>query len=172
MIIKDAAAFQFIFQEEIYLVNSDKTLYNSNTAPGPVEAVQVEAIPDIHFSYLGGNKKNFLVIVHYQEAAVMDAKHLAALESTIKRLGFLLEDVAVFNSAKYPDASLAQLWSHFNPKKLLLLGTNTLLHEMRDLAINKLQKIKNCPALFTYSFAEMMDNTENKKVFWEQMKLL
>jgi len=43
---------------------------------------------------------------------------------------------------------------------------------MENLPVNKIQEIKNCRKLYTFSFAEMMDNTENKKVFWEQIKQL
>ena len=167
MRIEDIAAFQFVFQEEIYLLNGDRDWYSNKMITGPADSPPVTG-----FSYLGGNKKNFLVIVHYPEAVYMDKMHLAALENTVKRLGFLLDDIAIFNRANYPDALSEQLMGYFNPQKLLLQGKKTLLPGMENLPVNKIQEIKNCRKLYTFSFAEMMDNTENKKVFWEQIKQL
>ncbi len=80
MKIENPVAFQFILQDDIYLLNNDKAMYGNSTLPKPTTDRAV-----VHFNHLGGNKKNFLIVVHYPGTAFMDDKHLAALENTNKR---------------------------------------------------------------------------------------
>jgi len=185
MNIENPIAFSFIMQDDIYLLDKDKSAYNSlaapkqeNTfaepepkyAPAPVEPV-AEPQP-VSFNYLGGHKKNFLVIVHYPEHDLMHDKHLVALESTLTRLGFNRDDVAIFNRAKYLDAEFNVLTDFFKPQKLLILGKGSLPAGTATVEPNKLSQLNGYPVLLTFSFDEMMDSVENKKAFWEQMKQL
>jgi hypothetical protein len=185
MNIENPIAFSFIMQDDIYLLSKDKEQYNNVAVSEPVsilaepEPEYVAAAPvrapepqPVNFNYLGGYKKRFLVIVHYQEHDFMHEKHFAALESTLTRLGFSRDDVAIFNRAKYIDAEFAALATYFKPEKLLLLGNGSLPTGIEAIELNKLKQLNSCPALFTFSFDEMMDSIENKKAFWEQMKQL
>ena len=167
MKIENPAAFQFFLPEDIYLINKDKTVFINK-----VPAASVNEIPVVTFNYLGANKKNFLVIVHYTDTEFIDDKHLTALENTIKRLGLSTDEIAVFNRARYPDVVFDDLVFFFMPVKLLFLGKNALIPNMETIQMNTLKAIGKSKALFTFGFEEMMDNTENKKVFWEQMKQL
>ncbi len=167
MKIENPIAFSFIMPDELYLLNKDKTPVAAHKEPLPVTETQ----PD-NFNFMGGNKKNFLIIVHYPELEFIDDKHLTALESILKRLNFSVDDTAIFNIAKYAGASIKQLTDFFKPQKLLLLGQNALPTGIGPIALNKIYRSNSCPALFSFSFDEMMDNNENKKAFWEQMKQL
>jgi hypothetical protein len=177
--IENPAALRFIMQDEIYLLNKDKMLYQADEAPLTIEAPQtikavttIEETLPVSFNYLGGHKKNFLVIVHYSEPEFIDEKHLTALESILKRLEFSLEDVAILNRANYANASFEVLIGFFKPKKLLVLGKNSLPAGIEPLTLNSSRQLNNCNALYSFSFDEMMDSNENKKAFWEQMKQL
>ena len=183
MNIENPRAFSFIMQDDIYLLDADKQLYASSaqqaaaTVAAEPEAVYVAPLPvketqPLNFNYLGGNKKNFCVLVHYPEHDFMHEKHLAALEATIGRLGFTREDVAIFNRAQYPDAVFELISAFFKPQKLLILGSSSLPVDIGSIALNTQKIINNHPTLFTFSFDEMMDSVENKKAFWEQIKLL
>jgi hypothetical protein len=169
--IENPVAFSFIMQDEIYLLNNDKTFYSVDAIPEPVQAPLPET-PKPDFKYLGKHKKQFLVITHYPETEFMDSSHLTALESTLKRLEFSLDDVAIFNLAAHPDVAFKALGDFFDPKTLLILGKEALPQGIETLQLNKIEKISNCYTLFTYSFGTMMGSTENKKAFWEQMKQL
>jgi len=171
MKIENPVAFSFIMQDEIYLLNNDKTFYSVDTISEPVQA-PVPETPKADFKYLGKHKKQFLVITHYPESEFMDSGHLKALENTLIRLEFSLDDVAIFNLAAYPGVAFNPLWDFFNPKTLLILGKEALPNGMETLELNKIEKLNNCNTLFTYSFGAMMSSTENKKAFWEQMKQL
>jgi hypothetical protein len=191
MNIENPIAFSFIMQDDIYLLNKDKEQYSTVAVSEPVsilaepEPEYAAAVADlvataitaaepmpVNFNYLGGHKKNFLVIVHYPEHDFMHEKHLAALESTLTRLGFSRDDVAIFNKAKYIDVEFAALATYFKPEKLLILGKGSLPTGIEAIELNKLKQLNSGPALFTFSFDEMMDSIENKKAFWEQMKQL
>ena len=166
MKVETPIAFSFIMQEELYLLTKDKTTNNIAVTPPAVETQQVA------FNFLGGNKKNFLVVVYYPALEFIEKNHFVALENILKRLGFSVDDTAVFNKAKYKDTTALQLMDFFKPEKMLLLGQPSLPKGIGLLAFNKPQHINNCHTLFSFSFDEMMDNNENKKIFWEQMKLL
>lgn len=168
MKVENPVAFHFIMQDDLYLLNKDKDLHHNNvTPPQPI----IETAP-VNFNYLGGNKKSFLIVVHYPTLQFMDEKHLGALESTIKRLGFSIEDTAIFNRATYNHISFEHLFDFFKPQRTLLLGKFAIPAGLEGLIHNKSKLLNNCKMLLTYSFDEMMDNTENKKAFWEQMKQL
>jgi hypothetical protein len=173
MNIENPLAFSFILQDDLYLLNNDKAAYTNNPAPLPVAvpstAVAEETLP-LTFNYLGKHKKSFLVIAHYPGIDFMAEKHLAALESTLKRLEFTMDDVAILNKANHADVTVEQLMDFFKPQKLLVLGANALPAAMDLPALNKSQQLNGCHTLLTFSFDEMMDNTEFKKAFWEQMK--
>jgi hypothetical protein len=168
MKVENPVAFHFIMQDELYLLNKDKDLYIKTTAaPEPV----IETAP-VNFNYLGGNKKSFLIVVHYPAQEFIDEKHLTALESTLKRLGFSIDDAAIFNRATYYDIGSKHLFDFFKPQKMLILGAVAIPPNMEGLDINKPKQLNSCNILYTFSFDEMIDNTENKKAFWEQMKQL
>ncbi|MDP9047795.1 MAG: hypothetical protein M3N14_06635 [Bacteroidota bacterium] len=165
MNIENPAAFSFILQDEIYLLNSDKIGYGKvqiTETPGKTQLVD--------FNYLGGNKRNFLVITHYPELEFITESHLSALQNILKRLEFSLDDIAIFNLARYSNAAFTELVDFFKPGKLLLLGRNALPAGIEELESNQPKQIDNCTVLYSFSFDDMMDNQEYKKAFWEQMK--
>ena len=179
MKIENPAAFNFIFQDDVYLLSKDKANFvtTEKTVTAAVEETVTEAAlvietPKLSFNYLGQHKKKFLILAHYPGIEFMDAPHLAALESTLTRLGYVREDVAILNLASYPGALFEQLDGYFSPQLLLILGKQAIPPEMEALPFNKPVKIKQTGALFTFSFNELMNSNENKKAFWEQMKQL
>lgn len=167
MKVEDANALRFILQEEIYLLNDDKTLYTAAEAPSPV----IET-PKPVFNYLGSNKKNFLVLVNYAGHEYIQDDHLAALDSVLGRKGHAREDVAIVNLAKHDWADQQQLLAFFEPKTLVILGNNAIPTGADEVKFNQIEKIEDIAVLYTFSFDEMMTNVEKKKAFWEQIKAL
>jgi hypothetical protein len=189
MNVENPIAFSFIFQDDIYLLRgewaalrplerltADAPVVVSGEMPekkAPVVVSQpIIETPAVNFNYLGSYKKKLLIIVHYTGTEFIAEKHLTALESVLTRLGFSLDDVAIFNRANFAETPFSNLTDFFNPQKMLLLGTNALPQGIEILALNKIKPVNNCNTLFSFSFDEMMDNNEYKKAFWEQMKLL
>jgi hypothetical protein len=165
--IENPLAFRYILQDDVYLINDDKAYF----AHLPVTEIIPET-PSLSFNYLGGNKKNFLVITHYADATSMHELHLKALESTLKRLSFEMDDVALFNIAGDAEIEFDILADFFKPQKLLILGKEALPVGRETFTFNAITTANKCKTLYTFSFSQMMNNNEYKKVFWEQIKQL
>ena len=167
MKIENPAAFPYFMGKEIYLLPSDKeVLQNIAIVIPEVQEVVVS------FNYSGNNKKNFLVLTNYTDADFISPNHSVALESTLKRLGFEMDDLAILNIAKCPDIVFDDLIKFFEPNKILILGKSAQPETKIPVLLNKIAIHGNIKILTTFSFEEMMDNTGNKKVFWELMKQL
>ncbi len=168
MKVENPYAFSFIMDDELFLLKKDKAAAPAvvPSSPSPVKT------PPQGFNFMGANKKNFLILVHYPETEFIHQPHLAALESVLTRLDLSIDDTAIVNRAKYEDASHRELADFFKPQKLLLLGGQALPDGMEPPALNQPKKINGCAVLYSFSFGEMMDNNAYKKAFWEQMKQL
>jgi len=205
--VENPVALRFILQDDLYLLNADKSFYEKREILPPViqeisepeirtqvdtpviqepqpeiktpviDIVPQEAKPEVKtpepaFNYLGKNLKNFLILVHYPDQEFIADAHLAALQNILKRKEFSLDDVVIFNMAKYSTTTIAQLAAFFKPVKLLLLGQASTPQGMTGLTLNMPKTSGNRTALYSFSFDEMMDSVDNKKIFWELMKAL
>jgi len=184
--VETPIALQFILQDELYLLNNDKSLYSSINTPvidevietmveitpavETVEAVAVET--PLTFNPLGAGKTNFLILVHYPELEFIAEAHLTALENILKRKGLAMDDVAIVNMAKHSEAGFEHINKHFKPEKILMLGNKALPAGIGAIGLNIPLQIAGSTALYSFSFDEMMDSNELKKAFWEQMKNL
>jgi len=174
---ENSAALHFILQDDIFLLNKDRETYSHTALPVEQPVKQAEPLvvvetKQVVFNYLGGNKKNFLITVHYPGIDFMADAHLTALQNTLKRLGFELGDIAILNLANHADTDNETISNFFNPNKMLLMGKSALPKNISPLKLNEQQTQGNCAMLFSFSFDEMMDSNDYKKAFWEQMKLL
>jgi len=180
--IDNPSALHFIMQDDIFLLNAEKSLYNLPKISVEKEVLQSEpevavivSAPEeivIKFNYLGKRKKDFVILVHYPELEFIHEPHLTALENILKRKGFEVDDVAILNMAKHNTASFEAIMNYFKPQKMLLLGNSTLPAGIAPLKLNEAHQSANCTLLYSFSFDEMMDSNDNKRTFWEQMKLL
>lgn len=182
MKIENPAALRFIIDDDLYLLDCDKSaaaLAPSNPIAPPisVETLSTQKPGNaetavVEFKYMGGNKKNFLIMVHYTDNEFIDGAHLTALENILKRMELYMDDVAILNMANHAAITLEEATHYFNPKKVLLMGQKALPQNMEAVVLNQPKQLENCVALYSFSFGEMMSSNENKRVFWEQMKTL
>ena len=166
MKVEDHNALRFILQDDIYLLEEDKLIFDNL----PTSQAEIKT-PEINFNYLGTNKKNFLVLVSYPQHDFMANDHLTALESVLTRKGYSRDDVAIFNITSH-QADYTQLLVFFKPQVLLVLGQESVPPGIDPLKLNQVEKRGDLTLLYTFSFGEMMTNTDNKKAFWEQVKTL
>lgn len=186
MKIENPAALRFIIDDDLYLLASDK-ISGQNTmliahqlsTPSVAEpearytATQPEAeTPVINFKYKGGNKRQFLVLVHYANTEFIEDAHITALENILKRKDLGLDDVAIVNLAKHPGHDKNGLLSFFQPERLLIMGKEAIPAGFAVSALNQIAQVEKLKILYSFSFAEMMNSNENKKIFWDQMKNL
>ncbi|HVV55827.1 MAG TPA: hypothetical protein VHC47_10900 [Mucilaginibacter sp.] len=164
--VEDSKALRFIFRDELYLLDEDKKNYSN-----PAETIPEVVTPPAVFNYTGGNKKRFLLVAYYPGHDFMPDAHLAALESTLGRMGYGREDVAILNLAGC-DADHQQLIGHFQPSTLVYLGSASLPDGAGEIAFNVIENMDGIRILYTHSFDDMMNDVAKKKAFWEQMKNL
>lgn len=162
--IEHPAAFQFIINEDIYLLPQDKI------NPGK-KSVRKEETPQVTFNYKGNNKKQLLILTHYTDEEFIAGEHFTALQSILNRKGYDTDDIAILNIARHT-TDISAIKAHFLPLKMLILGQNALPAGMPSVSFNQLQQIESINVLHSFSFKDMMTNTDNKRTFWEQMKNL
>lgn len=140
--------------------------------PAPISpSLQHAAKQAPAIKYRGNNKNGYVILVHYPATEWMHDAHLTALESTLKRKGIEPADTALVNTAN-GNFTYDEFITQLKPQKILLMGKESLPAGIPAIQFNQLQQLANCTALYTFSFGEMMDSNENKKIFWEQMKML
>lgn len=166
MKIETPAALHYIMQDDIFLLPADKV------KPAETIVEVVVKTSDAGFKYLGNNKKNFLILVHYTGHDFIADAHLTALQSILSRKEYNLDDIAILNLANHVTAGFEQIATYFNPQKVLILGKDAIPADSGTLQFNEPGQIGNCVALYSFSFDEMMDNIPNKKTFWDKMKNL
>ena len=164
MKVEDPNALRFVLQDEIYLLKEDTSLYSAAVTTAPIGETQQPV-----FNYLGSNKKNFLVLTWYEAFEYMQDEHLQALESVLSRKGHTRDDVAIVNLARHNELGYDQFLSFFQPKTLVILGKAAMPAGFKTTKFNQVENI-GIPVLVTYSFDEMMTNTDNKRAFWEQIR--
>lgn len=167
MKVEDTNALHFILPDEIYLLDEDKPLYSISATPTP----EIKTHP-ISFNYLGSNKKNFVLLVHYPLHEFIQDDHLTALENILTAKKMSLEDVAIVNSAKQNDPDYGDIQNFFHPKTIVVLGKDAFPQALPPAKLNVIEEVNGLKLLHTFSFDEMMDNNLNKKAFWEQVKTL
>ncbi len=189
MATDNPALLHYFLQDDLYLLNEDKNTYSG--APGqaittptetpvlPVAETQEEQAlqpltetPKPSFKYLGGNKKQFLILVNYTTDEHIAEAHLKALESTLGRKTLAIEDVAILNTARHAANNHQHFISYFSPAKLLILGAAAIPAGLAPPQLNVIETLENRLQLFTHSFDEMLADRDKAKAFWEQMKNL
>ena len=167
MKIENPVALNFIFQDELYLLNAERHSFTTIAEPVPTAEPIAES-----YNYLGKNQRQFLILVHYPAHEFMDAAHLAALTNILKRKELALDDVAIINLHHYQTTDLEALNSFFSPVKIVVMGRNAIPAGMEEPVLNTPLQLKGRHLLYSFSFDDMMSDNERKKLFWEQMKTI
>ncbi|MCJ8211410.1 hypothetical protein MUY27_16955 [Mucilaginibacter sp. RS28] len=179
MLNDNPAALRFLLQDDLYLLAAEKQAYAEQAqkpleqeiaVEKPVQPVTVIETPQLSFNCLGDNKKNFLILTSYPGQQGMAEAHQKALESTLGRKDLSLADVAIVNLAAYPQASHTDLFTFFQPKKILILGSEAVPNGLPATTFNKIMPVGDLQLLHSYDFGAMLADREKVKAFWEQMK--
>ncbi len=160
------ADLRYLLQEDVYLLSADREVYLHRPEP----QVTPPETPEIAFKYMGDYKNAFLILTHYPEHEHIEPSHLAALESTLKRIGLTPAEAGILNMAAHQAVNYETLTEHLKPKKLIILGTAALPGEAPFVTLNQPQQAGDIQVLYTFSFGEMMGHKENTKLFWNQIK--
>jgi hypothetical protein len=100
-------------------------LYKSALVESPAGEIKNETVvpvPGKHWKYLGNNKKNILVVVHYNDFPILPDNELAFLSRMLSACKLNLDDVAVVNRHNHTVIFYKEYAEHFNCKTVLLFG--------------------------------------------------
>lgn len=171
-------ALQYLMTEEMYAVAEDLQNPVAEISPiiSPVveevkPALEVSAEPE-YFDYLGENNKYMLIIINEVAHKNMQPKQLEALLNILKAKKMELKDVAILNFNNYPGVSFAALKKFFACNAIVIFGVNPAEMKIEAVQSNQITSHQETKILATYSFDEMMADTDKKRIFWNEMKKL
>lgn len=172
-----AIALQILMNEDLYLIDR---IESAPAAPQLAEtnihqtnaSITVVDSADISFDYLGENNKYFAILVNTPAHQYMPPKELEALQSILGAKKMDLNDVAILNLHKYPQASFSAIKKFLVSNRMVLFGINPQSIQLPSIASNQISEHHGVKVLATYAFSEMMVDVEKKKAFWNVMKIL
>lgn len=173
MKVETPSAFRYFFHEDVFLLDKERQLFDGTaTLKAPLEtAPEPASKPEpVNYRHLGNNLKAFLILVCYPNNEFIPPDHLAALEATLKRKEYTINDVAIVNVHTYADASIEDIKTFFEPEKIMIMGQRTAPKGLTEAPFNKPAQLGGIMVLVTHAFDEMMNSNEHKKAFWEQVK--
>ncbi|RYY52935.1 MAG: hypothetical protein EOO05_21525, partial [Chitinophagaceae bacterium] len=119
------------------------------------------------WKFLGNNKKQVLIVVDYPGAAYLPDEELAFLTKMLTACKLGLDDVAIVNSAHYPQFSSADYLRQFRSLQVLLFGRDP---ELFGLPLSfpqfQVQSFAGVTFLSAPALGEMMGNTALKGTLW------
>ncbi|MEJ0105464.1 MAG: hypothetical protein WDO19_24170 [Bacteroidota bacterium] len=123
------------------------------------------AAPQIQF--LGGNKKNILILVNYEKLNYLPDEELTFLTSMLGACKLNLADVAIINLDKIPAPSYKEILDQLNGNILLLFGTDpSRLNLPVSFPHFQVQSFNKYTFLYTPSLDEMKNDKILKSKLW------
>lgn len=166
-------ALQYLMTDDIYAIQDTPALSTASPILQVPETVDIPAAPSLdYFEYIGENNKYILIVIDDPAHANLPPKELEALLNILKAKKQELKDVAILNLHKYPTATFNSLKDFFACNSLILFGINPSQLQLEQIQANQISTIGQTRILATFSFTEMLDNLDKKRVFWEEMKKL
>lgn len=123
------------------------------------------------FTYQGQKDSKVLFIIYNKEHPYFSPDAFVAFEKTLSALQIAIDSVTLLNLA-HPEnpVEFKKIMEFFAPKKITLFGVDPEELFNIKIAPNAYMKGRVATVFNTYSFEEMFDNMEKKKLFWGEFK--
>lgn len=125
-------ALRLFFTDDVYVVNEPNITWGLPQEPSPEASVpEVGPIvaatspePEVRhdFKFLGGNKRNILILVNDEDNDVSDDQGRELLRKIVKSINLVTADFALVNYAKYKGASFDELNQFFKSNLVFSFG--------------------------------------------------
>ena len=161
------------------LMTNEPTLENQAIAAEPSISSAQNAIPSsdlrpigVHYNYLGENNKYILILIDQPlKTEIIAANDLLLLEKTLAALKLALRDVAIVNLHQCESLHFKSLKEFFSCNKVLGFGIELAkIGIEKEVAINTVFQIADCPFLLASSLEELSSNQAQKVIWWSAMK--
>ena len=131
-----------------------------------------QALSAVHYNYLGENNKYILILIDQPlKNEIIAAKDLLLLEKTLAALKLELRDVAIVNLQQCEELHFKSLKDFFSCNKVLGFGIELAkIGIEKEVAINTVFRIEDCPFLLASALEELSNNQAQKVIWWSAMK--
>lgn len=120
---------------------------------------------------LGGNQKNILVVVNYDNVVHIPDEELEFLTSILKACQLSLDDVAIVNTNNFPGDGYKEYAQKFSSRIVLLFGVDPVSF---DLPVNfpefQVQSLTNTTFLYSPTLSECGTNKLLKSKLWVSLQ--
>jgi len=126
-----------------------------------------------NFDFLGGNKKNILILVNVADFVHLSDENLQFLTSVLAACKLSIADVAILNINRLFQYDEIHLKDFFTPRAIIYFDVNAT--SIDTLIPNKLYDvttIANINYLSTQSLNVIAENIEAKKQLWNCLKMI
>lgn len=138
-----------------------------------LEVLSIQKEPEIILKTYGGNNKNILFVISDNNNEFLSVDAEIAFMKILRALKLALEDVIIFNYNQLDTGlTFGKIKEKFNPRNCIFLGVEPQLLGVKACAENMLKIEDNIQFLYSYSFEEMLRDTEKKRLFWDAIKLM
>jgi hypothetical protein len=159
--------------EQAGLIANEPTVAKQEIASEQVVIPSSEqALTTLHYNYLGENNKYILILIDQPlESEIIASKDLLLLEKTLAALKLELRDVAIVNLQQCEELHFKSLKEFFSCNKVLGFGIELAkIGIEKEVAINTVFRIEDCPFLLASSLEELSNNQAQKVIWWSAMK--
>ena len=155
-----------------------ETIFDIDFPIPSIDDAVVEILPEkkeeeFVFKTYGGNNKNILFVISDKANEFLSPEAEIAFMKILRALKLTLEDIVIVNH-KEPQVNLTfeKIREKLQPANCIFLGADPQLLGLEVCAENILKTENNIQFLYSYSFEEMLRDTEKKRLFWDAIKLM
>jgi hypothetical protein len=144
-----------------------------SVASAKVTMISSDQTPSsLHYDYLGENNKYILILIDQPlKSEIISSKDLLLLEKTLAALKLELRDVAIVNLQQCEELHFKSLKDFFSCNKVIGFGIELAkIGIEKEVPINTVFRIEECPFLLASSLEELSGNQAQKVVWWSAMK--
>jgi hypothetical protein len=159
--------------EQAGLIANEPTVAKQEIASEQVVIPSTEqALKTVHYNYLGENNKYILILIDQPlKNEIIASKDLLLLEKTLAALKLELRDVAIVNLQQCEELHFKSLKEFFSCNKVLGFGIELAkIGIEKEVAINTVFRIEDCPFLLASALEELSNNQAQKVIWWSAMK--
>jgi DNA polymerase III psi subunit len=160
------AALRLFFTDDIYIVND---------SDHQIDAGVLKAEPQqeaLAFKFLGGNKRNVLILVNDRENEVSDERGRELLRKIVKSVNLSAADFALVNYAAYPDVKFEQFQSYFSPALVFAFGVTAAQLALPEQVQNTIVLQGHVRLIFSAELKALDQDAATKKSLWGSLQKL
>jgi hypothetical protein len=159
--------------EQASIIANEPTLAKQEIASEQVVIRSTEqALKTVNYDYIGENNKYILILIDQPlKSEIISAKDLLLLEKTLAALKLELRDVAIVNLQQCEELHFKSLKEFFSCNKVIGFGIELAkIGIEKEVPINTVFRIEECPFLLASSLEELSSNQAQKVIWWSAMK--